>query len=133
MIIQERADKKEKEKKAQIDKLMKDMNLAKGRTKKSSKDDDEDTEGESDLEPSYDGDGQILDPVRLNVHLSSSLYLSDHLLFYLFPLFRTQTRSVGKKMTCFHPLVLNLEPMVVLGQDHNNKIQKENPTHCSLL
>ena len=57
-VVQERADKKEKEKRAQLDKLMKDMKLAKG---KKTEEDGEDDEG--DIEPSYEGDGQIMDPV----------------------------------------------------------------------
>lgn len=58
-VVQERAEKKEKDKKAQLEKLMKDMNLAKEK-KAEKKDIDDD---ESDVEPSYDGDGQLLDPV----------------------------------------------------------------------
>jgi len=58
-VVQERAEKKEKDKKVQLERLMKDMNLAKEK-KAENKDIDDD---ESDLEPSYDGDGQLLDPV----------------------------------------------------------------------
>lgn len=61
-VIQERAEKKEKEKKTQLDRLMKDMNLAK-RNKQSTAAKKDEENSESDVEPSYDGDGQLLDPV----------------------------------------------------------------------
>jgi GTPase SAR1 family protein len=60
-VVQERADKKEKEKKAQLDKMMRDMKLAKGKGGKEVEGEGEDDN--ADLDPSYDGDGQLLDPV----------------------------------------------------------------------
>jgi hypothetical protein len=71
-VVQERADKKEKEKRAQLDKMMKDMRLTKGKAGKSKVEDEE--EVESDLEPSYDGDGQLLDPVSCGAS-RRSLYI----------------------------------------------------------
>ncbi|UZJ52573.1 hypothetical protein CBS101457_001893 [Exobasidium rhododendri] len=60
-VVQERADKKEKEKRVQLDKMMKDMKLTKGKAQRNSELEDEE-EDDVDLEPSYDGDGQLLDP-----------------------------------------------------------------------
>lgn len=68
-VVQERAAKREKDKKAQLDKLMKDMNLSKSKDVKRGKDEEEEMDDESDIEPSYDGDGQLLDPVRRNLRL----------------------------------------------------------------
>jgi hypothetical protein len=83
-VVQERADKKENEKKAQLDKLMKDMKLAKGNEngKQRGRGDDEEDDELDDLEPTYEGDGQIVDPVSTkwywhSPHLSSTISYTD--------------------------------------------------------
>lgn len=71
-IVQERAAQKQHDKKFQLDKLMRDMRLAKSgdgahRTGAGGNDDaDDDDEGKDAVagaEPEYEGDGQIMDPV----------------------------------------------------------------------
>lgn len=63
-IVQERADKKQQEKKVQLARLMKDMRLSKEKEDQSKRA----GEGveEDDLEAEYEGDGQIMDPVSVS-------------------------------------------------------------------
>lgn len=99
-VVQERADKKEKEKRAQLDKMMKDMKLAKGKNGRE-KEVEEEGENDADLEPSYDGDGQLLDPVGLNLYecvikRSFLAHIIFPLLYFLPPLRQTGHRR-GKR------------------------------------
>jgi hypothetical protein len=58
---------------------MKDMNLAKDKkAQKSKNEEEEEMDDESDLEPSYDGDGQLLDPVSVDARRSAYLLLTYH-------------------------------------------------------
>ena len=59
-LVKERAETKDRQKKQQLDKIMSDMRL--------SKEGQNDDEHDSDLEPQYEGDGQILDPVSTICH-----------------------------------------------------------------
>ncbi|MCO5598728.1 hypothetical protein L7F22_052826 [Adiantum nelumboides] len=59
-IVKERAEKKEKDKKVQLDKMMKDMRL-KGKKSAGQTDEEEEVLHEN-LDPEYEGDGQIIDP-----------------------------------------------------------------------
>ena len=109
-VVQERAEKKEKEKRAQLDKMMKDMKLAKGR----GQNDKAEEEEEADLQPSYDGDGQIMDPVSEIYLIFPYASFTEH---FPFPI-RIPTKKMNEKMS-FPPLGFNSDLMAALGQSLN--------------
>lgn len=127
-VVQERAEKKEKDKKAQLEKLMKDMNLAKDKKAQSSKQQQqEEMDDESDVEPSYDGDGQLLDPVSAEAMESKCLLLTLPFSYSC----RIPTRTSIRKMISFHHQGCNLGMMAAHGQSLIRVMRDD--IHCKII
>ena len=107
-LAQERAAKREKDKQEGLKRLMRDMKLApKGEAEKvkargkangigKQKEKEDDEEDQGDWQEEYEGDGQIVDPVRTSPSLLTALSFADavQLLFCIrFARNRTQTKN----------------------------------------